>query len=332
MTGLRRREIERRLRELGASEVPPPPAGLVERIRAEIPDDLASLSRLDEEARSPQPGRERGGAGGGGWRTHRWRIAAALVMTVGAGAALWWLRQGGGELGPRQERAAFSVPAAPAAPVEPPARDGLTGAAASPPLSPKLPGGRARASAGAGEGASVALRGSSRTAGGRPGSGRRRHGAGRGSDAAGATGVGGGAQGDDPIRTATGRRPGPATSAERDSERRPEADRATAGGAVEGQAEEPEVVAIAEPTGPAAVGESKTNGGATSSGAQSPPAGTAAASGREEERRQNERWRPSPLPERPAERRRPNCSRRWPARPRPKRRRRSPRRRCDLRR
>jgi hypothetical protein len=86
---LRRRELERRLCELARRPTPEPPAGLAERIRAEIPDELAvpAARTGDERPRS-------GSTAARGWRVHRWRLAAALVMTVAAGSALWWVRRG----------------------------------------------------------------------------------------------------------------------------------------------------------------------------------------------------------------------------------------------
>ena len=281
MTGRRRREIERRLSELGTGEVPPPPAGLVERIRAEIPDGLAAPSGLDEEERSPRPGRRGRGASEGGWRSHRWRIAAALVMTVGAGAALWWLRQGGGELGPQAERTV----SAPAAPRAREASEGGAGAAASPPVAPGAPatGPLATSPQLSPEAPAASAPKASRlptpedSLGARPA-------------AVAVPKPQPSARVPEPTtRSDRGRAAGEAAAAaEPGVERRLGADQATAGGAAEGRAEMPEVP-IAEPTGPARVEESEEIGAPAASTAASRPAGAAAVGGREEERRQDER-------------------------------------------
>jgi hypothetical protein len=102
---MNRRELIRRLRRLGGPP-PAPPPGLLERLRADIPAELPGR-RL--AARRPGPVRR--------W-TIPLRVAAAVVMTAGAGGLAWLLRD---EIG---------RPARPAAPVAAPAPEREAKAAA----------------------------------------------------------------------------------------------------------------------------------------------------------------------------------------------------------
>lgn len=102
-----RRGVARRLRRLAKAPVPAPPGGLAARIKAEIPAELAAPRAGGEPAPRVRL-----------WSDHRWRLAAALVMTVAAGSTLWWLRRGE-EFGP-QGRLAAPTAATKAAPTATP--------------------------------------------------------------------------------------------------------------------------------------------------------------------------------------------------------------------
>jgi Ca-activated chloride channel family protein len=139
------REIERRLRRMPA-ELPAaePPAELLERLRAEIPEDLGERLRPGAEA-------EDGDGGGGGDRlapvlafpSRRWLAAAAmLVMLVGGGFLAWKLMPSLTSL----DRQRFDGAAAPAAEREETTRE--EAAAASPGAAADLDAGRESAAAG----------------------------------------------------------------------------------------------------------------------------------------------------------------------------------------